>query len=277
MAQKNRKTLKHYFQNGAMPTEESFNDLIDSFLNIKDEGFDRSPEFGIKVSTLGVSEKLMSFLKGVEAHESQWSIELHDDNTLMIKRDKDKAENYNDLAAETFRRESEIESSSIKSPDERTRKYSGELLTFSPKGRIGINQPIPEGTLDVNGTIISSGRSGKAGDEVIPADGRWHTLIDALKGCHCFEIMAGVGKERTGKYALMHAFATNVFNDKKKITYHQAYFYNNCNKIKLRWKGSREYYRLEMKTNCDYGENIIIQYSITKLWFDEMMKKCVRR
>lgn len=38
MEQKNRKTLKSYFEKGDVPTEEQFAELIDSVPNIVDDG-----------------------------------------------------------------------------------------------------------------------------------------------------------------------------------------------------------------------------------------------
>ena len=42
--------LQEQFQHGKMPTEEDFADLIESMLNMLDEGFDKTPEAGFKVA-----------------------------------------------------------------------------------------------------------------------------------------------------------------------------------------------------------------------------------
>ena len=63
MTKRNRNTLKNYFLNGSVPNQDQFKDLIDSNLNIIDEGFDKSPDEGLKVSQLGDSGRLISFFK----------------------------------------------------------------------------------------------------------------------------------------------------------------------------------------------------------------------
>ena len=63
MAKKNRNTLKNYFKNGSVPSQDQFGDLIDSTLNIIDEGFDKTLADGLKVSQFGDTGKLMSFYK----------------------------------------------------------------------------------------------------------------------------------------------------------------------------------------------------------------------
>ena len=105
--------------------------------------------------------------------------------------------------------------------------------------------------------------------------------------------MAGVGKEKSGKYALMHAYALKTFNARGKIVYHQAHYGSRCNRLKLRWKKRPgKQYTLQLKTACSYGSggkrrsqkkgdkackdvDIYVKYYITKLWFDELMKDCL--
>lgn len=264
MAKKNRKTLKHYFRNGAMPTEENFVDLIDSTLNIRDEGFDRSLEHGIKISVLGGSEKLMSFFNTIDSQDAQWTVELKDKNKLILVR--------NSLEDPDNTKDSEDNGLSPENND-----FPKEMVTITHDGKIGVKEKKPKTTLDINGTLKSSGRTGLSGSKEAPADGKWHRIIENLNGCNAFEIMAGAGKEGTGKYGLMHAFAVNAFNDKKKIKYHQAYFFWKCNKIKLRWTGTRNNYHLEIKTRSDFGDDVVIKYNTTMLWFDPLMKECIKK
>ena len=49
MAKQNRETLKRFFSAGKLPSEEHFADLIDSSLNVTDEGFSKSEDFGFEV------------------------------------------------------------------------------------------------------------------------------------------------------------------------------------------------------------------------------------
>ena len=53
MARKDRKTLEAKFKNGRMPSEVAFADLIDSTLNLIDDGFEKTAEEGLKIFQLG--------------------------------------------------------------------------------------------------------------------------------------------------------------------------------------------------------------------------------
>ena len=63
MALINRQTLKNYFKKGGFTTEKHFVDLIDSSLNIVDDGISIQKEHGLKINPLGFSTKLISFFK----------------------------------------------------------------------------------------------------------------------------------------------------------------------------------------------------------------------
>ncbi len=243
MAQHNRTTLKSFFSKGQMPSEEHFADFIDSVLNILDDGFNRTEKEGLKIALIGDSKKVLSIYKKVEDPESSWSIELDKENGNLSFPDQD----------------------------------NNKTLTISSNARVGINASTPEHTLDVNGTIAASGRIGNYKKGLVPANGQWHTILSNLDGCQAFEIMAGVGKKGSGKYALLHAHALSTFNSKNSIKCNQAYFQSICKKIKLKWVGEQHNYGLQMKTRCNYGSDVNIQYNITELWFDPYMEQCISK
>lgn len=255
MAKKNRRTLKRYFQKGALPTEDQFGDLIDSALNTIDEGFDKSPENGFEISLIGDHHRLISFFRGGAAKDAVWSIDYDkEQDRLFIRRPK---------------------SGEDKSP----------AMTFDRNGRVGVNKEDPACTLDVGGVIAAEGRIGSNPDnqKTVAADGKWHNITGALRGCHAIEVVAGVGSKGTGNYALMHALALNAFNPrgwlfnflnlKKRIKYHQAYYLSRGNRIKLRWLTEGEHYYLQMRTVCGYGDAVRIRFYLTSLWFDEDMSE----
>ncbi len=253
MDKKNRKTLKAYFKKGSLPSEQQFALLIDSMLNTIDDGFEKTSEDGLKLASIGNSDKLVGFYKNIEEKSAIWSMEFDGpDNRLLF--------NHNDHT--------------ILSLIPQDPKDSQE-----PKGRVGINTKNPETELDIKGTLASTGRMGnyrgKHSDGKVLADGTPHTIIEKLDGCTAFEIMAGVGGEKkSGKYALVHAIALNTYNSKSKVVIHQACYGSRCNRIKLWWEGEQHDYRLKMRTQCCYGEGIAINYQITELWFDPFMKGC---
>lgn len=270
MTKRNRKTLADHFVDGKMPTQESFGDLIDSMVNIIDDGFDKSAKDGMKVAQLDNNSKLISFYDEITVKEPLWSIAFSMSGYGGDSRGKKNLNFFyggNQLAGLTLASASEPETS--------------QENTGNEKIRVGINKNNPERELDVRGVIASDGRIGREGkqEHQVRADGNWHPIIQGLDGCHAFEIMAGVGKKHSGRYALLHAFALSTFNSKKgNITCHQAHYSSRCDQIDLRWIGEMHNYSLEMRTRCDYEqsatEEIYIRYYITQLWFDSFMENC---
>lgn len=253
MAKKNRSTLKRFFRQGALPGEEQFGDLIDSSLNVVDEGFDKSPENGFEISAPGEHERMLSFFRNSASQHPAWSISYDKDRERLI---------FNKISIDNSEK---------------------AVVTLTPEGRVGIMNDKPQWALDVGGFISATGRIGANpdGQKSVPADGEWHDITEVLTGCHGIEVMAGVGSPRTGKYALMKAVALNTFNPggwlfnflnlKKKIRYQQAYYLSFTNRLKLRWHGRGRQYTLQMRSNCNYGEGIVIRYYLTRLWFDNEM------
>lgn len=255
MAKRNRSTLKRYFREGTLPSEDQFGDLIDSSLNTIEEGIDKTPENGFEISLVGDHDRLISFFKNSAEKDVMWSINYDKEQDQLI----------------------------IRKPD--SKMQMSPAMTFTAGGKVGVNKLNPVCTLDVNGVIASHGRVGAnpTDQKTVPADGQWHNITAALSGCHALEVMAGVGSRGTGRYALIRAIALNTFNPrglffnflnlKKRIKYHQAYYLARSNRIKLRWFSEGAEYYLQMRTTYDYGGKVQIRYFITQLWFDEDMSE----
>ncbi|HRW61885.1 MAG TPA: hypothetical protein P5132_00275 [Bacteroidales bacterium] len=238
----NRKSLKGYFKKGQLPTEGHFHDLIDSFINKVDDGMSKTMEDGLMLSPIGESRKLISFFKNIEDKSPVWKIEVDETNA--------------DLKI--------------------TNRVGDVVVNISEDGKIGINNESPEANLDVTGSIAMSGRQGNAFKGKIPADGKWHKIVSGLNGCHMFEVNAGVGKKKTGKYALLHAIAISAYGkSKNKIKVTQGRYGVWGNNIKIKWTGGTYNFNLEMKTRHSYGEGVAINYNIQKLWHDTFMDDCV--
>lgn len=247
MSKRNRATLKKFFKQGSLPSEEYFHDLIDSTLNLTDDGLEKSPAKGLELSTLGNSDSLISFFRN---DQRMWLVGYDGEQNKLLFRGEG-----NEVAT----------------------------LSLLPDGKLGINTKDPEWPLDVGGVIRAEGRIGiiPTKHQSIPADGQWHNITGVLTGCQAFEVMAGVGKQRTGRYALMHAIALNTFNPfgawfnflnfKKRIRCHQAHYRSFRDRLKLRWYGTNRRYVLQLRSNSDYEGDTQIRYHITKLWFDEDM------
>jgi len=249
MAKRNRATLKKFFKQGALPSEDYFHDLIDSTLNMADEGFDKSPAKGLEISSLGNYDNLISFCRN---DQPIWLVGYDGaQNKLLFRGEGNKT----------------------------------ATLSLASDGKVGINTKDPEWPLDIGGVIRAEGRIGitPTKQQTVPADGQWHDITDVLTGCQAFEVMAGVGKKRTGRYALLHAIALNTFNPtglwfnflnlKKRIRCHQAHYRSFRDRLKLRWHGENRKYVLQLRSNSDYEGDAQIRYYLTKLWFDEDMSE----
>ncbi|SRR6056297_318370 len=242
MSIQNRESLKGYFKKGQLPSEGHFHDLIDSTINKVDDGMSKTMDDGLMLAPIGESRKLVSFFKNIEDKSPVWRIEVE--------------ENDADLRF--------------------SNKVGDGILNVQDDGKVGVNQENPETNLDVNGSVAMSGRQGNAYKGKVPADGKWHKIVSDLNGCQMFEVIAGVGKKKTGKYALVHATAVSTYGkSKNKIRITQGRYGIRGNKIKLRWTGSTYKFNLEIKTRANYGENVAICYNIQKLWHDQFMDDCV--
>lgn len=265
MAKRNRNTLKNYFRQGAMPSAEHFADLIDSSVNKIEEGFDKTPDQGLKVSTLDAHARLMTFYRDHDPTRERWSLTLQPDtHHLAWQRHTDNGRGQNDATAQ---------------------------LTLTPEGYTGINTATPRHALDVQGVIASEGRCGTQWAERLPADGQWHDLTPPLEGCQAFEVVAGVGIRHSGRYALMHAIALNtcapdgfwfnLFGHKNRIRPRHAYYHSRADKLALRWHRESassdrhsplRRYRLQIRTQTTYGEGIVVRCHLTQLWHDAYMQ-----
>jgi hypothetical protein len=253
MEKLDRNALKNKFKKGRMPSEQDFSNLIDSMVNILEEGFDKTSRDGLKISQLMGSGRLLSFYKNIAVESPQWFLELSTS-------------------------ENKLHFGTPASPRVLSLYSQGGADTGQNNLRVavGVNNENPQATLDVEGTIASTGRRGKMGDMAVPADSQWHDITGVLTGCEAFEIVAGVGgQDADGKYAVLHAFALNAFNGKGSITTHDAHFGNKCNRIELQWLSVPEqgqfHYKLQMRVQCTYGKEIWIKYHLTRLWFDPLM------
>lgn len=243
MALINRQTLKNYFKKGGVPSEKHFVDLIDSSLNVIDDGISITPKHGFKINPLGYSSRLMSFFKQSTQSEPEFSIEL----------------NKNDLAGLSIHN-----------------KEDESLLKIKSEGFIGINTENPKLNLEVAGSFGSKTRVGVFAKGTVEGDGLWHTIVPNLNGLNGFEIVAYIrGKEGSGRYALSHAIALSTFGgrfSKSRIKASNSYYGSFFNKLSFRWYGTMNNYNLQVRTKRHYGINpetaevFKINYNITQLF-----------
>jgi hypothetical protein len=261
MTSRTRESLKNYFREGALPSEDHFADLIDSMLNMSDEGFRKTVENGFEVYAPLGHDALISFFRDQIPDTPLWRMGFDGARNQLLVQGPGAGGNA-----------------------------TPALLCLDSEQRVGVATATPETELDVNGTLRSRGRRGagiRAQAVPLPANGEWHDLSDDLAGCQAFEVMAGAGRRGAGRFSLLHAIALNtynptlgrlfdfLFNRKRGITTTQAYYSRRCDRLDLRWHGGSgrdASYRLQIRSRCDFGEGILIQADVTQLWFDPHME-----
>jgi hypothetical protein len=259
MTIRSRQTLRQFFDEGRLPTRDHFGDMIDSMLNMSDEGFHKSAENGLEVTTPAGYDALVSFYRAQNAGSPVWSV--------GYGGERDQLQFHH--AGVTASRD------------------QPPVLALDARDRVGIGTATPREALDVAGTVAAQGRVGTCswpGLAPALADGEWHDLTGELTGCQAFEVMAGAGVPGGGRYALLHAVALNAFNPasswldffsrKKRIRASEAWYGKRCDRLELRWEGSsglHASYRLQVRSKCDYGAGARIQATLTRLWFDPAM------
>jgi len=224
MALLNRQSLINYFKKGSAPTERHIADLIESTVNIVDDGISREGENGFRITPVGRSKRLISFYKNFKQVHPEWSINLDDQQAGGL----------------SFQEE-----------------QNSPLLVLKNGGFVGIGEENPKSKLDVNGVISSKGRVGSLHVGQVPADGKWHTIIDQIKEPCAYELMVRAdGEKGSGRYALAHAIALNTFGGSlsngrinKTSTFYGSFF----NRLRFRWTGNLYDYSLQVKTVRHYG------------------------
>lgn len=236
MAIKNRKELKSAFKKGNIPTQDDFENLIDSLVHKHEDGlFDENN--GICISSSGASNKLVSFCESMNKKNILWSLEQ---NTNI---NNDSGLNLVD-------------------------KNGDSLMYINNKSFVGIGNVTPQCKLDVNGEIQTTGRRGTYKYGRVLGDGKWHVIIDQLSDCHVFEIVAKINKYNFGRHSIIHAIAANAFNGKgNKINITNAFYGDSKNSIDLCWDGEEFNYNLKIRTTNNYDGEFYIEYYITNLWW----------
>ncbi|CAM3704031.1 hypothetical protein VA7868_01488 [Vibrio aerogenes CECT 7868] len=303
MPKRNRSTLKNYFRQGMMPSAEHFGDLIDSCVNEVDEGFSKPPASGLQLTALD-QQHLLSFYQKSQPNTPLWHVRFtnqsataHAPHLSMPAHDTaEPSRPALNPPLNTFSPPKDNGDQPGVSPQAGLQFVAGEgetirpHVTFTATGQVGIQTETPQHTLDVRGTIASRSRQGyQPVSDAIPADGEWHDITGRLEGCQMFEVVAGIGIRHSGRYALLHAIATNTcapvhwwwqfWRRKNPIKTQHAYFGSMADRLALRWKQTTEQgairpYVLQIRTNTSYGANQFIRYHLTQLWDDAYMVRC---
>jgi len=224
MALLNRQSLINYFKKGTLPTEKHFADLIESTVNIVDDGISREGENGFRVTPVGRSNRLISFYKNFKQIKPEWSINIQ-------------KEGSGDLTIQ--------------------QEDSPPALVLKSGGNIGIGLEDPQSKLDVDGYIKSKGRIGSYLNGQVAGDGKWHNVLENLSEPVAFELVFRVdGAKGSGRYALAHVIALNTYGGKGgrgKINTTRSHYGSFFNRLRFRWTGKLYNYSLQVKTARHYG------------------------
>ncbi len=260
---KTRAQIKEYFKNGMLPSENDFSDLINSMVNVKDDGFSKSDLDGLKLYSVD-SKRFITFYNGLNELKSY----------LVV--DHDNKDNDPSLKFQGGQIHTGDENTINQDNENSTEKLDKKSFFFHLDGKLGIGKRSDKNlNLDVDGNIGMKGRIGTFKSGTIDADKKWYTIIDNLNSCQAFEIVARTGKAGTGKFAMIHAIALSTYGkSKNKIRKTSAYYGPFWNKLNLRWAGETNNYRLEMRSNSNYTDGngkVKIYYSVTSLWDENIV------
>ncbi len=258
MPEYTRHDLRRQFQGGYV--QNAIHNLIDSTLNISEDGMSISQDYGLALTPKGSSKKLISFFENINNRANPlWGIGL-------TSTDK-KVAGLNILEGETSR------------------------LFIQNGGKIGVNNENPRCTFDVNGLIATKGIIGSYASGLVDADGKWHAVpgLRNLKGCQALEVFAHINDidETGGRFALTYAILLmsnghkggQITKIRTSVEAASRWLWGRFfNKIKFRWQleentDVEERYRVEIRTRTHYGmkngEPKKIFYRVRKMWDKE--------
>ena len=86
MPRTNRNTLKEYFKRGSMPNQKHFYELIDSMVNISDDGIDKNPDDGLRLAPSKENSPVISLFTNIQDNIPEWKIYLGNNSQLHIIR-----------------------------------------------------------------------------------------------------------------------------------------------------------------------------------------------
>ena len=135
MPRTNRNTLKEYFKRGSMPNQKHFYELIDSMVNISDDGIDKNPDDGLRLAPSKENSPSSAYSRTYKTILPEWKIYLGNNSQLHIIR---------------------------QGQDE-------PILSLHPNGRIEMNQPGMD--IRINGSLSATRFDGAIRGK-FPADRR---------------------------------------------------------------------------------------------------------
>lgn len=240
MALQGRKKLKEFFLVGKRPTMEDFEDLIDSTVNILDDGYSKTSKEGMKLTPKNENGVLMTLCAQTNSKPA-WILSVNEREQLKIEKIQE--DNYSRKDGENA---------------------DPALFLNSPK-------TVVNGDIEVRGVRKGTPVKGELANS-LKADGKWHDITNLKYGVYVLEVLATVqGKSGSGEYAVIMAWATQSFGNNRKIKSVGSHYGFWGHKLKLRWhkkevKNGIPIYQLQIKSKLRYkNKNLPINCHITYL------------
>lgn len=274
----NRETLKNYFRDGQMPSQRHFEALIDSMLNMNDEGFRKTVEHGEQLYAPIGHDALMSFFRDQQPDAALWQLRLGtvNDQLQFHAAGAPSAPGAAGVSGASAAARADAAADGARVP----------VMTLDASRKVGLGTLEPCARLDVRGVAASQGRLGTFPIDAtlaskLKADGEWHDLTPPLTGCQGFEVMAGAGGAKgSGHFGLVHAIALSTYNpmpswfpgrgSRRGIRQTQAWWGRRCDKVELRWFGKQgrdQSYWLQVRSACKFGDDVPLRVQLSRLWF----------
>jgi len=233
MAQRNRETLKSSFKQGSKPNERDFENLIDSMMNILDDGISKTNDSGLELSPVSESDTVLSVSRKQDDPTPLWKVAISQENSLEIRHCDGEAE--------------------------------FPALLLSADGTIALGND--DRVMLQHGAIRAKFREGMLYEGSVAADGKWRDITGELAGIQALEVAAFAGNTGDKKQAVLIAVATCCSGRHAEITQTRSYSRYFVHKIRLRWKKTKkaDKAKLQVKTVWKYGNDKQIHYHITGL------------
>lgn len=299
---RSRKTLRSYFDDGRRPTGAEFAELIESMLNMQDEGFAKTPDEGLKIRSAVNEPALVTFFREEHRDHGLWSVRyggLGEPRPGQGPLGAGDLRKRNPLAVLPLQAGRDGDASR---PDPATLQKTPPLIALHEENRVSVGKHNADHMLDVQGMVAAQGRVGTFRvhePASLLADGEWKDVTGELTGCVALEVVASVGRPESGHHAMLRAVALNAydpsftgllgwlarykrfgwiersFNSRKRIRSQHAWFSDRCDRLELQWaslprKGETRPYRLQVRTRCRYPDTPRIRLHVSELWSAEL-------
>lgn len=248
---KSRVELKASFTNGRLPDETAFANLIDAFVH-RNDVWEQPAGNSSGKAAVGPTHR-------ITALNRSWYVYVDSQNNLVVS-----------------------ESDALR-------------LRLNANERIDLGAPDSPFALQVNGWAglgMRLGNYNPSDDKreefppsalvqlQVPADGRWHPIVEGMRSCQAFEVVAcASGASASRNHSLTHAVAVTAISGGRG-SIRPAYSYDGWywrRKIRFKWQASgglfakNSDYSLCVRTGCNFGKGddgtpIMIRYHMTRLW-----------